>query len=177
MKTHSKRSIVIAMLVVSFLLMGCSLTECAQDKMVEDQEREVQRMMEDADEADKHSPEPDQALAAGEILSVRVNYGGTGATQCQVRIDNERNDWYDEHEWTGEYGLGSADKNYDDYGFGSENFNRQITNPNNAPLYTPEAVEGYYKITITSSTGAEIFAKTFWDGQKFEPNLLYYTLD
>lgn len=177
MRTYSKRFVAIAVLIVSFLLMGCSLTECASDKQVEDQQRAVQQMLEDAKEAEEHMPEPDQALASGEILSVRVNYGATGATQCQVRIDNGRNDWYDERERTAEYGLGGSEKNYDDYGFGSTMFNQQITNPNNAPLYTPEAVEGYYDITITSSTGGEIFGKTYWDGEKFEPDLLYYTLD
>jgi len=183
MRPRTDRSpIVVLVAVVAIVLMGCSLLETADsvgaDKMREEERMRLDEMTKDQEAQEKVKAEPDQALASGHVLSVRVNYGSSGATQCQVRIDNDRNDWYDEVEWTAHAGvLGGAEKNYDDYNFGSENFNKQITNPANAPLYTPEAVNGEYMITVTASTGYSSVVKVHWDGEKFTPNLLSFSLD
>lgn len=174
--------IVVLVAVVALVLMGCSLLDTADsvgaDKMREEERMRLDEMTKDEEAREKVKAEPDQALASGEVLSVRVNYGDSGATQCQVRIDNDRNDWYDEVEFTAHAGtLGSTEKAYDDYDFGSENFNKQITNPFNAPLYTPEAVNGEYRITVTASTGYSSEVKVHWDGERFTPGLLSFSLD
>lgn len=41
----------------------------------------------------------------------------------------------------------------------------------NAPLYTPEAVEGEYTIMVTASTGYDTTVKVRWDGESFNPEL------
>lgn len=47
----------------------------------------------------------------------------------------------------------------------------------NAPLYTPEAVEGEYTIMVTASTGYDTTVKVRWDGESFNPELLSFSLD
>lgn len=177
-----RSSVALAMVAVTLVLMGCSLLETADSVGVEKMREEERIRLEDMDKDEKDranaAAEPDQVLASGAVLSVRVNYGNSGASQCQVRIDNERNGWYDEVEWMAHAGtLGSATKPYDDYTFGSENFNKQITNPYDAPLYTPEAVNGEYLITVTASTGYSTTVKVHWDGERFSPSLLSFSLD
>lgn len=175
-----RTKVAIGIVFVAMLLMGCepvwTINSAADEDMnaaLDAQEREAA-----SKDQDKYKAEPDQALASGQVLSVRVNYGQSGAAQCQVRIDNDRNDWYDEVEYLAyESSLGNTEKPYDDYGFGSENFNKQLTNPNNAPLYTPEAVKGTYRITVTADTGYSANATVSWDGKRFSPSLLSFSLD
>lgn len=183
MSSRRDRSLIaLAMACVAFVLMGCSLLDTADsvgaDKMREEERIRLEEMAQADEQSTNVEAEPDQFLASGDVLSVRVNYGESGATQCQVRIDNERNGWYDEVEFIAYAGaLASETHAYDDYTFGSENFNRQITNPHNAPLYTPEAVKGEYTITVTASTGYHTTVKVRWDGERFNPELLSFSLD
>ena len=161
--------------VVSMLLMGCALA----DLWVESSDSNFYEYTgEDAikeEPKDEHAAEADQVLASGQVLSVRINYGKSGATQCQVRIDNERNGWYDEIEDTAEAGvLGSGEKTYGDYPFGFENFNRQLTQPE---YYDPKDAKGEYRITVTASTGYSATAKVTWDGERLNPSLLTFSLD
>lgn len=178
-RTHRTKVAICAIFVV-MLLMGCdpiwSINSAADDDIYAALDAD-ERAAASKDQG-KYKAEPDQALASGQVLSVRVNYGQSGAAQCQVRIDNDRNDWYDEVEFIAyESSLGNSEKPYDDYGFGSENFNKQITNPNNAPLYTPEAVKGAYRITVTADNGYNASATVTWDGKRFSPSLLSFSLD
>jgi hypothetical protein len=157
------------------LLMGCMLADIWEEY---GSGSPIGYEDDDATETDlqkEDQAEPGQALASGEILSVRVNYGNSGATQCQVRIDNERNGWYDEVEFIAHAGsLGGADKMYDDYGFGATNFNGQLTQPE---YYDPKDAVGEYRITITASTGYSSSTTVKWDGERFNPSLLSYSLD
>ncbi len=167
--------IVVSILAASMLLMGCALL----DLFVESSDSNFYEYEgEDAIKKDppkEYQAEPDQALASGEILSVRVNYGKSGAAQCQVRIDNERTGWYDEVEFIAHAGsLGSADGMYDDYPFGATNFNKQLTQPE---YYDPEDAEGEYRITVTADTGYNATATVRWDGERFNPSLLSFSLD
>jgi len=183
MSSRRDRSLVaLVIAVVSLILMGCSLLETADsvgaEKMREEERIRLDEAKKDQEQQEKAKAEPDQALASGEVLSVRVNYGDSGATQCQVRIDNERNGWYDEVEFIAHAGtLGGTDQMYNDYEFMAENFNRQITNPHNVERYTPEAVDGEYIITVTSSTGYSSTITTIWDGERFNPALFSFSLD
>lgn len=183
MSSRRDRSLVVlAMVSVTIFLMGCSLLDTADsvgaEKMREEERIRLDEMAKEEEQRDKAKAEPDQALASGDVLSVRVNYGTSGATQCQVRIDNDRNGWYDEIEYIAHSGtLAGPTQAYNDYGFGSQNFNRQVTNPNNAERYTPEAVNGEYTITVTASTGYSAVVKVYWDGESFAPNLLSFSLD
>ena len=167
--------IVVGIVAVSMLLMGCALT----DLFVESSDSNFYVYEgEDAitqDPKSEYPAEADQTLASGQVRSVRVNYGKSGATQCQVRIENERNGWYDYIEDIAHAGvLGSGEKMYGDYPFGSENFNRQITQPE---YYDPKDAKGEYRITVTASTGYSATAKVTWDGERFSPSLLAFSLD
>jgi hypothetical protein len=186
--TRNTRPLIAAALILGLLVMGCDffegLSESAGSQVLQrDEERremEARELEERLKALERHKAESDQVLAAGTVLSVRVNYGKSGASQCRVRIDNERNDWYDYVEWTAHASgssLGNAQKPYDDYDFGAENFNQQITNPNNAPSYTPEAVEGEYRITVTADTGFSATTDVTWDGEQFNPSLLSFSLE
>jgi len=164
------------MVITVILLMGCSFLTPEEQGKTEQAVREVWAEEKEEAKLEGYKAEPDQVLASGDVLSVRVSYGESGAGQCQVRIDNERNDWYDEVEITAAAGLAEG-KGYDDYRFGSTNFNAQITNEINNPKYTPESVNGVYKITVTADTGYNTTVSIKWDGEQFTPNLLSFSLD
>ncbi len=167
------------MVIVTIFVMGCSFLTPEEQAQTEQAVRDTWAEGKEEAKLEEYKAEPDQVLASGDVLSTRVNYGASEASQCQVRIDNERNGWYDEVEIWVDSGdpLGSTVKPYDDYRFGSTNFNKQITNPNNAPTYTPEAVKGEYTITVTANDGYSTTVKVNWDGEKFSPSLLSFSLD
>ncbi len=174
-----RRAAVAGIMLASLLLFGCDFfdgfSESGGSRDVEKLREETRRELEEMNRQLEHEAEADQALASGEVLSVRVNYGNSGATQCQVRIDNERNGWYDEVEFIAHAGsLGGPGKMYDDYGFGATNFNRQLTQPE---YYDPEDAAGEYRITVTAGTGYNATAKVSWDGERFSPSLLSFSLD
>jgi hypothetical protein len=168
--------IVVGIVAVSMLLMGCMLAEIWEEYGSGSPiGYEGDDAIKKDDTPKENQAEPDQALASGEVLSVRVNYGNSGAAQCQVRIENERNGWYDEVEFIAHAGsLGGADKMYDDYPFGSTNFNRQLTQPE---YYDPEDAKGDYRITVTADTGYSATATVKWDGERFNPSLISFSLD
>lgn len=169
---------VLSLLLVVTLLLGCDLLATADSVGAEKMREEERIRLKETEARQELEPSSDQTLASGDVLSVRVDYGTSGATQCQVRIDNERNDWYDEVEFIAHAGtLGSSEKMYDDYTFGSTNFNLQVENPYNVPQYTAEAVKGEYVVTVTASTGYFQSTKITWDGQRFSPDLLAFSLD
>lgn len=181
MHSRADRSLVVVLVaIVAIVLMGCSLLETA-DSVGAEKMREEERIRLDEMEADEKSKakaqaEPDQVLASGDVLSVRVNYGGSTASQCQVRIDNDRNNWYDEVEHNVADGtpLGRLGEGRDDYTFGSKNFNGQVTQPQ---YYDPADAEGEYRVTVTANDGYSTVVKVHWDGSQFRPNLLSFTLD
>lgn len=158
------------MVIAAVVVTGCA------DMRGEQALREIWAEEKDEAKLDEYKAVPDQVLASGDVLSVRVSCGESGAKQCQVRIDNERNDWYDEVEVTAAFGL-AAGKGYDDYPFGAAIFNKQITNEINNPKYTLEAVNGVYKVTVTADTGYSVTVNVRWDGEQFSPNLLFFSLD
>lgn len=181
MTTRSHRPFAaLVMVVVSLFLLGCSLLETADsvgaEKMREEERVRLEEMAKDDEDRAKTEAEPDQVLASGDVLSVRVNYGGSPASQCQVRIDNDRNGWYDEVEHMVDSGtpLGELGQGRDDYTFGSQNFNRQLTQPE---YYDPIDAEGEYRITVTANDGFSTVVKVHWDGEKFSPELLSFSLD
>jgi len=181
MSSHRERSLIaLGIALVALVLMGCSLLDTADsvgaEKMREEERVRLEEAAKDDQERAKAQAEPDQALAAGDVLSVRVNYGGSPASQCQVRIDNDRNGWYDEVEHLVDSGspLGSLGQGRDDYTFGSTNFNRQLTQPE---YYDPVDAEGEYRITVTANDGYSATAKVYWDGEALTPSLLSFSLD
>ena len=119
--------------------------------------------------------EPDFSLASGEVLAVRLRYGGALAEESawyQVRLDNPRNGWYDYVEYSAELGLGGGEDetgNYHDYRFSAENFNRQLTSEN----YDPQDVDGEYLLTITNSQGWSNETKLTAVGGRFEGSNIY----
>lgn len=128
-------------------------------------------------EREEAQAEPDQVLPAGKILGVRIHYGDSGAASCRVRIDNERNDWYDYVEWIAHDGTlsGWGGLGYDDYEFGAENFNRQITNPHDNPKYQRDFVDGLYQITVTCDSGYASSVTARWNYGRFTPNLFSFS--
>lgn len=181
MSTRRGRSLAaLAMVAVALFLFGCSLLETADsvgaDKMREEERMRLDEIAKEEEAQEQAKAEPDQVLASGDVLSVRVNYGASPASQCQVRIDNDRNGWYDEVEYIVDSGspLGSLGDGRDDYTFGAENFNRQLTQPE---YYDPVDAEGAYRITVTANSGYSTEVTVHWDGQKFSPNLLSFSLD
>jgi len=169
------------MVISVFFLMGCDLFADPQAEADrESVERFQQQMEADKRDQDKHKAEPDQVLASGDVLSVRVNYGDSGVSQCQVRIDNKRNDWYDEVEfWVdGEETLATENTKSQDYNFGSTNFNQQMTNEIKNPKFDDkEDIKGDYRVTVTASNGYAESLKVMWDGEQFTPNLLNFSLE
>lgn len=181
MSTRKGRSFAaLAMVAVVLFLFGCSLLDTADsvgaDKMREEERMRLDEMDRDEQDRENAKADPDQVLASGDVLSVRVNYGSSTASQCQVRIDNDRNGWYDEVENWVDSGspLGSLGQGRDDYSFGSTNFNRQLTQPE---YYDPVHAEGEYRVTITANDGFSTVVKVVWDGEMFSPNLLSVSLD
>ena len=181
MSSRRDRSIIaLVTALVALLLMGCSLLETADsvaaDELREEERTRIEETAKDEEDRAKAQAEPDQVLASGDVLSVRVNYGGSSASQCQARIDNDRNGWYDEVEHLVDSGspLGSLGAGRDDYTFGSQNFNRQLTQPE---YYDPVDAEGEYRVTVTANDGYSTVVKVYWDGEKFSPNLLSFSLD
>ncbi|MBN2405327.1 MAG: hypothetical protein JXE06_07080 [Coriobacteriia bacterium] len=174
--TRHRVIIAAGMMAISMLLMGCMLEQVFEEYMGNGSSTWIQHEDVIQDAAQKeYQAEPDQTLASGQVLSVRVNYGKSEASQCQVRVENERNGWYDEIEDTAEAGvLGSGEKKYGDYPFGFENFNRQLTQ---SEYYDPKDAKGEYRVTVTASTGYSATAKVTWDGERFSPNLLAFSLD
>ena len=178
--TANKRRhlIVLAMLITIVFLLGCDFFQGADSAAIEDMADKARQMTEEVEEQAKYRPEADQVLASGDVLSVRVNYGKSAASQCEVRIDNKRNNWYDEVEFTvtGGTPLGDSVKPYDDFRFGSTNFNRQLTKPEH---YDPKDAGGQYTITVTANDGYSATTTAFWDDvlNKFSPNLLSFSLD
>jgi hypothetical protein len=113
--------------------------------------------------------EPDLALKAGDILVVRLRYGGAlaeGPAWYKVRIDNPRNGWYDYVEYSSDLGLGGDEmgSNSHDYDFASENFNKQAT----AEGYDPKDVDGEYTMTISNNAGWSMDRKLSFKAGKFE---------
>jgi hypothetical protein len=157
--TH--RTIVIAtMILVSFLLMGCGLEACVElvvEKAQKDAVKQISDKIEEVEGENAASrtweEEPGFTLSEGEILNVRLNYGSATADESgwyRVRIDNDRSQWYDYVEWSSDAGLGGDQmNNFSDYPFGSENFNKQMTDE----YYDPAHVDGTYTLSITGSTG------------------------
>lgn len=181
MPSRRDRSFVIfLMMAITLFLLGCSLLDTADsvgaDKMREEERTRLDEMDKDEKDREKAKAEPDQVLASGDVLSVRVVYGGSSASQCQVRIDNDRNNWYDEveHQVADGTPLGRLGEGRDDYNFGSQNFNKQVTQ---TQYYDPADAEGEYRVTITANDGHNSVVKVHWDGKKFSPNLLSISLD
>jgi hypothetical protein len=192
--TRRQRAIiVVGAMLVSTLLFGCDAAEewfdFAADPYTEtkrDRERAAQQWEEwEAQAAEQRKAqatpppqvEPDQVLAEGKVLSVRVDYGNSGATVVEVRIDNDRTGWYDEIEFmclADDCELGAPPRTYQDYDFGSENFNKQLNHPE---WWDPEGVPGDYQVTMEADTGHSRHAVVRWDGEQFVPNLLYFSLD
>jgi hypothetical protein len=120
--------------------------------------------------------EPDQALASGQVLTVRVNWGkDTEATNCLVKLQNPRNGWYDEIEDTalaeGATLSSGGNKPSRDFPFGAENFNRQ----QKTEWYPePGDMEGEYTLLIQLNSGQQETLKVYWDTEtgEFEPNML-----
>lgn len=177
---RDKLLVMLAMVATTLLLMGCSLLETADsvgaEKMREEERIRLEETAKEQQDRVKAQAEPDQVLASGDVLSVRVNYGGSTASQCQVRIDNDRNGWYDEVENWVDSGapLGSLGEARDDYRFGAYNFNKQLTQPE---YYDPIDAEGEYRITVTANDGYRATAKVYWDGAVLSPNLLSFSLN
>lgn len=185
MTRRHRAALVGVIMLASLLLFGCDFLDGllggVGSRAAEEDREAGQQAIEDIlqpqepQKQQEHKADADQVLASGQVLSVRIHYGESGATQCQVRIDNERNGWYDEIEDTAQAGvLGSAEKAYGDYPFGSENFNWQLTRPE---YYDPKDAKGDYRITVTASTGYSATAKVTWDGERFNPSLLSFSLD
>ena len=177
-----RRTVIVAGIVLaSLLLFGCDFFDGLSDgdtKTERDRVREaLEREEREALVTQQYEAETDQVLAAGNVLSVRVNYGKSGASQCQVRIDNDRNGWYDYVEdmsHASGSSLGTDEKPFGDYPFGSENFNRQLTDTEN---HDPKDAVGEYRVTVTADTGYSRYATVKWDGERFTPNLLSFSLD
>lgn len=181
MSTRKHRSLIACfVLVVSLVFLGCSLLDTADsvgvEKMREEERMRLDEASKDDEARSKAKAESDQVLAEGDVLSVRVNYGESTASQCQVRIENERNGWYDEVEHIVETGspLGSLGSGRDDYTFGSSNFNRQLTQPE---YYDPDDAKGDYSIIVTANDGYHAVVKVYWDGERLSPSLLAFALD
>lgn len=178
---RSRLLLVLLAIASSLFLMGCGLIEAFEpDKTgdeLRDRTEEQQRIS--FEEQKKFKAEPDQVLAAGKVLSVRVRYGQSVGTMCTVRIDNPRNDWYDLVERSSEYALDSVDmEKYGDYDFGSTNFNGQITNEIKNPKFDdPKRAEGEYRVTVTTAGGFRGSTTIIWDGKRFQPNLLSFSTD
>lgn len=186
---RQRATIVAGAMLVSTLLVGCDWFDFAADPYTEtrrDRERAAQQWEEwNAQAAEQQKAqatpppqvEPDQVLAAGDVLSVRVDYGDSGATLARVRIDNDRTGWYDWIEFmchADGCSLATELKSHDDFPFGSENFNKQLTQPE---YYDPKDVPGDYQVTMEADTGHSRYAVVRWDGEQFVPNLLYFSLD
>ncbi|MCE5190802.1 MAG: hypothetical protein LLG08_03455 [Actinomycetia bacterium] len=177
---RDKSFVVFAMVATTLFLMGCSLFETADsvgvEKMREEERLRLEELAKDEEDREQTKAEPDQVLASGDVLSVRVNYGESAASQCQVRIDNDRNGWYDEVEnWVDDGSpLGSIGQGRDDYRFGAQNFNKQLTQSEH---YDPADAEGEYRVTVSANDGYNTVVKVHWDGEKFSPSLLAFSLD
>lgn len=100
-------------------------------------------------------------LSTGEILKVRLYFGDdTKGSQAwyKVRIDNQRNNWYDYVELTAYEGFGNTVPNYHDFIFKSTNFNRQF----NEEYYEQDTIDGTYLFTITGSNGHYVEKTLTW---------------
>jgi hypothetical protein len=177
--TRRQRAIiVVGAMLVSTLLFGCEYAWVADPGLTQEgRERIEQAAKQDAQATPPPQVEPDQVLAEGKVLSVRVDYGNSGATVVEVRIDNDRTGWYDEIEFmclADDCELGAPPRTYQDYDFGSENFNKQLNHPE---WWDPEGVPGDYQVTMEADTGHSRDAVVRWDGERFVPNLLYFSLD
>jgi len=132
---------------------------CEDPKESERQEDEQKKIaqqstfQDDRQKVPKNDPEiPSHVLKSGEILSVRLFYENPkNETEriYKVQLNNPRNSWYDYVEWTNspsEYGG----VKFDDFPFGSENFNKQITE---SYYSDKEAINGQYNLTIAGNSG------------------------
>jgi hypothetical protein len=177
--TRRHRMIIVAgAMLVPTLLVGCEYAWMADPGLTkEGRERIEQAAKQDAQATPPPQVEPDQVLATGDVLSVRVDFGDSGASLVRVRIDNDRTGWYD---WIEDMCLADGCvlatelKSHQDFDFGSVNFNKQLEQPE---YYDPKDVPGDYQVSVEANTGHSRDAVVRWDGEQFVPNLLYFSLD
>lgn len=161
---------VLSYLILISFLPGCSvgvhgcaylgINEKAVQEKIDQANEDVKKEVEQGlhDEIDT-----DMALAEGEILKVRLYYGmDTAGSEAwyRVRIDNDRNGWYDYVEITAYTGFGTTLKGYDEYTFTAANFNHQWEQEE---YYDPLTIDGSYRMTITGSNGHYVEKNLTWN--------------
>ena len=161
------RGLVIASLVSLLALAGCTLDVCGPGAGYSEEERFTRDMAEAAGLAEGDAMHAaglveTPVLTEGNVLVVRLQYAPDENDEDQsewykVRLENDRSQWYDYVEWTG-ITRRPGGRTYDDYDFGSTNFNKQLTED----YYDPAHVDGTYTLTITGSNGYSKTVQLKW---------------
>ncbi len=156
---------ILVILTISISPAGCS--SCAEPKI----ESSIEKAQREDGEKNTYDPETNErlSLAEGQILLVRLRFGTALAAvpngSYQVRIDNRRNNWYDEVEHIGSLGLGGTDTSKsNDFIFNATNFNKQTTQ---TEYYDPKDVDGDYILTLSNSQGWEMQKRLIWENGAF----------
>jgi len=155
-----------------FVILIISLSPAGCDSCTDDMpEGVIEKSMRERAEKITYDPEANQelTLAEGQILLVRLRFGTALADvpngSYKVRIENRRNNWYDEVEHFGSLGLGGAETSkFNDFIFNATNFNVQMTKPE---YYDPKDVDGDYILTLSNSLGWEMQKRLIWENGAF----------
>lgn len=166
-RTWPRRLLVIVSLVSLLALVGCTIDVCGPGAGQSPEERFTREMAEAAGLAEGDAMHAagivdTPVLTEGNVLVVRLQYATDENDEDQsewykVRLDNDRSGWYDYVEWTG-ITRHSGGRTYDDYEFGSTNFNKQLTQD----YYDPADVDGTYTLAITGSNGYSKTVQLTW---------------
>ncbi|HSM33512.1 MAG TPA: hypothetical protein VK987_05445, partial [Anaerolineae bacterium] len=86
-----RAAIVVGAMLVSTLLFGCEYAWVADPGLTKEGREKIAQAGEEqkAQATPPPQAEPDQVLATGDVLSVRVDFGDSGASLVRVRIDND----------------------------------------------------------------------------------------
>jgi len=166
-RTWLRRALVIASLVSLLALVGCTVDVCgpaAGDSPEERMARDIAETVGLAEGDAMHATGLVDApvLTDGNVLVVRLQYAIDENNEdlsewYKVRLDNDRSQWYDYVEWTG-ITRQPGSQTYNDYDFGSTNFNKQLTDE----YYDAADVDGTYTLTITGSNGYSKTVQLNW---------------